>query len=302
MPNTITRWPVPGLVSSRPGLLIPAADPILKTDYNAAIRCLIDLSGSLGRPSQATTFANGETITDLSGVGANPTFSLGASQTVNYAGGGMDMSAYTDGGSTSHVDMPAAVNADIWNAVGGQSQLFLDVVWVKIPTLANWNTTGTLSSIWDGGGNYTTGPDRLVIAMANGGVLSVRRQIASATADTPFLITPKGGEYGNWAQVMFLRINAGCWCSLQSALGVNWSSRNIGGAAAAKGADNTQNFSAQGPRLGNGAFWVSAGQGGNNGLRLARAYTVNMARETRDPIRGIVNVDYGAKSTDGSLS
>ena len=282
---------------------LPARDPALVGVANNGVRFLCDLAfpwsypgGSpVGRPDAAAP-ANGAVVYDVA-ERANASVLISAGS-LAYAGGGFDFTnsqAVGTAGTAGRdcgIVIPASVLADIWTAYGGASQQFLFSMWVKLPSLANWNASATLLSM-AGDLSYTSSPSLFVLAQLTGGYLQFRRQTAAGAYDVTnvMAITPAPADYGSVVQLSVWRNAAGQGMRLKSANGTILVTKAVG-------ADNTQNFSANTLTVGrNGAAFGGASATATltalSGVRIYRAYMENLARSGRDPVT-VLDAAYAA--------
>lgn len=282
---------------SRP---LPARDATLKGVLNSGVRFFFDLAfpwcypgGALvGRPAAGAP-SNGATVQDMSEhANGNIAEPAGA---IDYAGGGIDL---TNGqNAPAGVIAPAAALADIATAYAGKVQRYLVVGYVKLPTSANWNASGTILTIM-GEGSYSTGASLISISQNSGGTLQLRRQTAAGVAETIGSLTPAAGDYGSVVQIAAWRNDAGQGFRLKSANGAVL-------VTAAVGADNTQDFSAKQFCWGrpNAFTGVSstAALTALSGFRVFRGWIENLARSGRDPVT-VLDADWAREVTRAAFS
>lgn len=300
---TITAPGIPEDVSRS----LPARDASLVGVANDGVRFMADAAfpwcypgGPLdGRPAAGTP-TNGAVIYDMAEQ-ADGSFALPASG-VTYAGGGFDFTNSTalTGSRDVGIIMPASVLADLWTAYGGASQQFLFSMWVKLPTLANWNASASLLSM-AGDLPLTAQPSLFIVTQRSGGVIDVRRQVSSGTSDTgnPLVITPASGDYGSVVQIGVWRTASQQGLRLRSANGIRLTT-------AAAGAANTQNFSGNTFCVGrNGASYAGASPTTTltalSGFRVYRTMMENLARSGRDPV-AVLDAAYTAVTARGLYS
>ena len=282
---------------------LPVRDPSLVGVANSGVRWLSEFAfpwcypgGSpIGRPNAGAP-ANGATVYDMA-ERANGSVSYTAG-TITYAGGGIDLTNSQSTGvagaaRNAGLILPASVLSDIWTPYGGKSQRYLFSTWVKLPTLANWNSTGTLLSM-AGDLAYNTGsPSLFVLSQQTGGILNLRRQIALNTYDTTNALNliPASADYGSVVQLGVWRTDTQQGLRLRSANGTIT-------VTSAVGSDNTQDFSANTFCVGrNGASFGGASATAVltalSGVRVYRAYMENLARSGRDPVT-VLDAAYAA--------
>lgn len=271
--------------------VLPVRDPALVGVANSGVRWLSDAAfpwcypgGSPTGRAAAGTPADGAVIYDMAQQ-ANGSFILPAPG-VTFAGGGFDFTSSTalTGSRNVGMVMPASVLADLWTAYGGNSQQFLFSLWVKLPTLANWNTGATLLSM-AGDLPYISAASLFILTQKTGGTIEVRRQTAAATYDVTNVMTatPNSDQYGSIVQISVWRNAAGQGLRIKGGAG---SSVLV---SKAVGPDNTQNFSANPFVVGrNGAAFAGTSAtttiSALSGVRFYRAMMENLARSGRDPV------------------
>lgn len=276
----------------------PYKDNVLRSAGNASVRFLADLAFPLcypgglptGRPAAGNPI-DGSVIYDVASRGDGSVIIPAGSLT--YAGGGFDFTNAQGltGSRNCGIAMPASVLADIWTAYSGASQQYLFTMWVKLPSLANWNNSTTLVSI-AGDLSYLAGASLFIVAQKQGGLIEVRRQTSASNYDVTNVLTatPNSDQYGNVVQIAVWRNASGQGLSI------------TGGAGApvivttAAGSDNTQNFSANQFFLGrNGSSFMAGSPTAVlscfSGMRVYRAMMENLARSGRDPLT-VINSEY----------
>jgi len=289
---------------------LPARDPVLVGVPNNGVRFLADTAfpwcypgGSpTGRPD-ADDPADGAVIYDMSG-NANGTF-VEKAGVITYSGGGFDLTnsqavSSPNSSRNAGIVMPASVLADLWAAYGGASQRYLFSMWVKLPSLANWNPNAVVLTM-AGDRQYVSAPSLFTLHQATGGQLQVRRQTGAGAFDSTnqLTLTPASADYGSVVQISHWRTATQQGLRLRSANGTI--TRTAGAGAA-----NTEDFSANEFCIGRAgaAFTGSTVTGVNtafSGVRVYRAMMENLARSGRDPIT-VLDAAYAAVTARGLFS
>lgn len=277
-------------VSADASLQTLRRDPLLTGVANSGVRFIADTcfpwsypGGAQAGRAAAAAPADQAVIYDVS-ENANGKIVKVGGQTISYAGGGFDFSALTERGS--YLEAPASVAADIWATYGGASQRFMVCGYFKLPSLANWNTSGNAAPLLSfatlnaGVGN----PDMITIAQTNGGGLMSFRQTGGATLAYTSVTPP---AYDALAQVAFWRNASGVGLTVK-----------VGATRVttldAVGTANTENFSGQTGRFGVGtAYWQPSltGQTNARNFRVFRPFVENLARSGRDPLT-VLDADW----------
>lgn len=264
--------------------------PILERDQllvgdNGGVRFLFDMAFPFSYAGG--TPVNGSPVKDVAEVSVDAQYIVQAGEALSFAGGGADLSALTKYGT--RLEIPASVAANIWAST---NQYFLNALYVKLPTQANWNTSASLAAIQQWANTtYQAEADLLVIAeQAANSAVSFRRQKAAATADT-LSITPNALDYGSVVQLAFWRDATGQYARL----------RSVNGTVLVSGAvstNNTQDFSAFTGKVGNkslfggadGAAFI-AGQTNAWKMRFYRGFVENLETSGRSAA-AVLDADY----------
>lgn len=273
-----------------PGVL----DPLVRGAANDGVRFIADLAfgycypggNPIGRPAPGSP-AQGAVVYDAAEK-ANASFVLASGQTVSYSGGGFDFSALTDRGS--YLAIPASVAADLYAAFAGVSQRYVACLYVRLPSLADWNTDSNMAPFlhWSASAFNTPSTDLFTLGQTSGASKGIQlfRQTAGATA-AALNVTPASADYGLLGQI-------GTW-KTETQMGLRL--RTVNGIQILTSATVTQNsgdFSALTGKLGVGtAFWRSpiGVQANSVKWRLHRAWIENLARSGRDPI-AVLDADW----------
>ncbi|MCA9334185.1 hypothetical protein KC963_04005 [Candidatus Saccharibacteria bacterium] len=257
---------------------------------NGGVLSLFDIANSYCY-DQTTAVANAKAVNNINESGNNGSLVIPSGQTVTIGGNGVVFDAVT--ASNVYVKGNAAAASNLWGA-GAGSQYFLYCMYVRLPTLANWNSSGVLEAMMQFAADtasYQTVADLLLIAEVTGGSLSFRRQKAAASTDN-LTITPVSGDYGTVVQLAFWRNASGQTARLKSANGTI-------SATAAVGTANTQDFSACTEKAGHaGTFTGSA-----NAVkwRFYRSFIENLVTSGRDPAT-VLDADYARTVARGVFS
>lgn len=263
----------------------------LVVDDLAGVRFVFDTGDPYSFPSQGAP-ANGAIIRDLADISAPGAFRLGAGKAIGYVGGGLDFSTYSTAGGFQpcYVEIPAAVLANIWGGGAPTAQQFLVAMYLRLPTLPNWNALGIVLPFFQSGattGGYPSEADLVSFGMGPGtapGTLTARRQTNGGATVDAFSITPGALDYGAIVQLAFWRTAAGQGFRLKS---VN-SNILLPGAV---GSNNTGDFSGKLAKFGVGpAFWGSAAASSYN-WRLYRGLIENLLLSGRDPA-AVLDADW----------
>lgn len=257
-------------------------DAVLSGAINDGGRFLFDLNSTFCWPGQVAPL-NGDAIIDAAEI-ANGTMSI-PSGTAAFSGEGFDFTnvAMNSVGNAG-VALPASVLNDIYTTYTGNSQHYCVIAWVKLPTLANWNASGSILSII-GDKSFSTAASLFTLNQVSGGAISVRRQTAAATADNYSLSSSDLAAisaHGAVVQIIIWRNATNQGFRVKTATG----ERTVSQAA---GSTNTQNFSTNLFYFGRPAAFVGASTGtvatltALSGFRVYRGYVENLARTGRDP-------------------
>jgi hypothetical protein len=266
-------------------------DRLLSTDTNNGVKHIQDIAFPYCHPTQANPLS-GQILYDVAEVG-NGSITIQSSQTVNYAGGGFDFSGLTKCGT--YAESSQALSS-IWGT-GSSNQYFLFCIYLKLPTLANWNTNGVVFEMVKfsaaGTSTYSNSPEFLLIGQKTGGLITFRRQTALGSIDYGD-ITPNASDYGSVVQLAFWRNSNGQGGRLKSANGTISLTMSVNG-----NTNNTQNFSALTMKVGvPGGFSGTAvggtldavGQKAIN-FKYYRSFLENLLISGRDPLT-VIDADY----------
>jgi len=257
---------------------------------NGGVLSLFDIANSYCY-DQTTAVANAKAVNNINESGNNGSLVIPSGQTVTIGGNGVVFDAVT--ASNVYVKGNAAAASNLWGA-GAGSQYFLYCMYVRLPTLANWNSSGILEAMMQFAADtasYQTVADLLLIAEVSGGLLSFRRQKAAASTDN-LTITPVSGDYGTVVQLAFWRNASGQTARLKSANGTI-------SATAAVSTANTQDFSACTQKMGHVGTFV----GSANAVkwRFYRSFIENLVTSGRDPAT-VLDADYARTVARGVFS
>lgn len=250
--------------------------PILRRDTllegdNGGVLWLFDLKSLYSFPTQGVP-ANGAAVINLDETGNNGTVVRQSGDPLAYSGNGLDFTGVTKVGN--YVNGPANPLASIWAAT---NQYWIMCAYLKLPTQANWNTDGALHNMFQTapiGTSYTTQPELAMIAQQSPANLSFRRQTAAGTV-TSIALTVPTADMGQLAQVAFWRDASGIFGRVKSAANSTLTSGAVG-------ANNTQNFAANTPKIGPSALnqgvgaVMNAAQQNAAKWRVYRAFIENL--------------------------
>lgn len=257
---------------------------------NNGVLSLFDIANSYCY-DQTTAVANAKAVTNINESGNNGSLVIPSGQTLTIGGNGVVFDAVT--AQNTYVNGHAAAASNIWGA-GSGSQYFLYCLYLRLPTLANWNSSGVLEAMMQFAADtasYQTVADLLLIAQGGSGVLSFRRQKAAGSTDN-LTITPVSGDYGNVVQLAFWRNASGQTARLKSANGTI-------SATGAVSTNNTQDFSACTQKVGHVGTFV----GSANAVkwRYYRSFIENLTTSGRDPAT-VLDADYTRTIARGVFS
>ncbi len=282
----------PGIPTD-PSRPLPVRDPLL-TDSNGGVRFLFDVAfpwcfpggPKNGRPAAAAP-ANGAPIYDMA-ERANGTVQIGTggAGTLLYAGGGFDFTAAVNGGQDVGIVAPSSVLADIYAAVGGNSQSVLICMYLKVLTSARWATGSGIISVM-GDRSYQSSPSLALIGMVPGtpGKYEVRRQIAGGFDGNS--VTAEAEDLGTVCQLAFWRNAAGQGMRIRSLT----SGKAAKIATKVAGAAGNQDFSAIPFTFGRPNAFSLGTAGAWDGHRVYRGFIENLARSGRDPA-AVLDADF----------
>lgn len=271
-----------------PDLITLRNDMVLEGDKDG-VSYLFDFSNPLSFAG-SNPVVDEEPVNDLAEASGPGHINVHNLDVIAFTGGGLDFSALE--GTNSFFRLAADSLAPLFSA-----QRFLVMLYVKLPTQADWNTGGTIAPFLSGSSTtgYSNGPELITIAQQSGGILTSRRQTASATA-TQLNLTVPAGAYGQLAQITFARTDAGTKLRLRT-------SSTDTSATDAVGSNNTQDFTAVQHSLGPGpSFWPAV----TNRTAVAnwkayRGLFENLAVSGRDPDE-VANADWQRIVEGGSFS
>jgi len=268
--------------ASASGLSTLRRDPLLDGD-NSGVRFAFDLAFPWCYVGGAP--ANSALVKDVAEI-ASGSVVLASGQTISSAGNGFDFSAIT--ASLSYLAVPANVASDIYNQTSG-NQYFLAATYVKLPSQADWNATGSVAPFFTwgtGSGDYSSSASLCMMAQQTGGVLSARRQ-TSVGAVAQLSITVPTSDYGQVAQIAIWRNGTEYAMRLKTANNTTKSSTSVGSA-------NSADFSATVGKFGIGqgfAHNTISGSTTYQKWRLYRGWVENLVRSGRDP-ETVLNADW----------
>lgn len=305
----IQRSPVASLDTSQEK---GVRDALLRGCPNDGMRHIFDLAFSYCYPAGLPATrpapgapADGAVVRDVA-ERANSAVRVAGGQAVGYAGGGFDFSGITAKGG-GYIEVPPSVAADFATPYGGVVQRFLVCLYVRLPTLADGNVSGSMASIiGSGASNYQASPEIFCMGMlaANGGTLPLtyRRQTALNIVDRFDFLNPAVSDLGNVVQLAFWRNAFGQNFRLKSPNGTRF-----GVPGTNTGADNPLAIGTNPIQIGVGqaGFWqsnlVTAGQDKAVRFRVYRAFFENLARSGRDPA-AVLDADYDRVMARGVFS
>lgn len=258
---------------------------VLMSGANGGVKFLFDLAYSYSY--SGATPVNGAPIVNINESALNGSVVIAAGQALSFAGGGIDFSAITD--VNNWLQCNAAVVADIWGA-GTGLQYFMQCLYIKLPTNANWVTGAADKTVWNWSTtSYAGNPDMLSWQMSPiSKSLFCVRQTGVGTTDT-LRIIPAAGDYGSIVQLAFWRNAAGQGFRLKSANGTVIATRPVNAA-------NTCDFSAQPGKIGvvnNGLYFspLNAMEQLATDFKIYRGFVENLVTSGRDPVT-VLDADY----------
>lgn len=265
--------------------------PILRPDTlldgdNDGVRFLFDLGSTAGWPGGAP--ANGAAITDIAGH-ANGSFQLTSGQSVPYAGGGFDFTGLT--ADACDIVIPASAAASIYGN-GSDNQYFLACLYVKLPSLSDWNQTATIAPFIQFNANvngYTQGPDLITVSQGFSSpnrTLNFRRQTNGSSTVDQLSLTVPAGDHSQVAQIAFWRDGIEQRGRLKTAL--NTTLTTVG----AVGSNNSGNFASSAGHVGVGTgFWAFPNHANANNWRLYRGWIENLRLSGRNSV-AVLDADW----------
>ena len=257
---------------------------------NNGVVSLFDIANSYCY-DQTTSVANAKAVNNINESGNNGSLVINSGQTLTVAGNGFNFAALTSG--STYVKGTAAAAASIWGT-GSSDQYFLYCMYIKLPLLSDWNSSGSLHAMMQFAvdtGSYQTVADLLLIAQASGGVLSFRRQKAAASVDS-LTITPDSADYGTVVQLAFWRNASGQVARLKSANGTISATTTVS-------TNNTQDFSATSQKVGRVGLFVGSANAVK--YRYYRSFLENLVTSGRDPAT-VLDADYARTMARGVFS
>jgi hypothetical protein len=214
--------------------------PVLKRDTlfdgdNGGVKWLFDFASKYSYPTQGAP-SNGTAVVNMDESANNGQALVQSGDAIAWGGGGIDFTGTTKLGT--YLQGPAAFAASLWGT-GVENQYFLTCRYFKLPTLANWNTAGTIYDLWKWAATfYSSGPDVVLVAQQSASSsFSFRRQRDAVNIDS-ITLTPNALDYGGFAQVAFWRDATGQYARLRTPNGTVVQSIAVS-------TNNTQNFAAQ---------------------------------------------------------
>lgn len=254
-------------------------DALLMGD-NDGVACLYDFGWLYCFPRKLP--ANADVVTDIS-EHANARFVVGA-QSPGWFGGGIYFSDITN--TQAYLEIPASV------AVALASQSFGMMLYVQLPTFANWPALGAAAApilTWtDSGGPYSE-PDIVTIGMIRDGsgnrFLVLYRQTAAGTVDQTYLLYT-GIHDGLVCQLGIKRSPAGTIFRLRSTAGTTR-------VDAAGGVDNTTFAVGKTGKIGIGpALWGQVLPSTANTFRICRFAAENLDVTQRYDYVSVLDADW----------
>jgi len=241
LPTAFTDTALPELV----------ADQVLE-GANSGVYFLFDLDRDDSWAGATPT--DGAVVGDLSD-NADGEWQVEAGAGIAISGNGMDLTTNTIN-KDACILLPASVSAALYG--GGTSlQYWMACLYVKLPTVGDWWSSGSLGPIIAfSSSNYTVSAEYFLVALKNDPAIQVRRATTAGAAET---VSATGSNlsvhYGLVTQILAYRTASGTFLRLKSSGGTT--SVSIAAAAA-----TTQNFSALRCQIGSGiGDWTLYGVG-----------------------------------------
>lgn len=261
---------------------------------SGGVLSLYDIANSYCYDS-TTSPTTAKVLTNINESGNNGSLVVLSGQTLSNAGGGISFAALTD--KNSYAKGNAAPLSDLWGA-GSGLQYFMYCIYVKLPLLADWNTSSSAFAMLQFGadtGDYRTVADLLALTQSNGGGLFFRRQKAISSVDALGL-TPVTADYGSVVQLAFWRNADGQGARLKSANGTVLTTSAVSTA-------NSEDFSACTQKVGSvGTFNIPAAGNENAAKwRYYRSFLENLTTSGRDPTT-VLDADYTRTIARGVFS
>ena len=268
--------------------------PILYRDLlldgaNGGVLSLYDIANTYSY-DQSTSPSNSKVVKNINESGNDGSLVIQSGQSLSVSGNGLVFDAVTS--ANNYVNGNSAPLANIW---ANANQYFLYVMYCKLPSSANWNTSGSLETMMQfasQSADYRTVADLLLIAQQSSGqILSFRRQTAIGSADTIGL-TPNALDYGNFVQLAFWRNASGQAARLKSANGTVIATNTVNSNNSANFSTSTQKVGHVGELLGsaNSVKW-----------RYYRSFLENLNTSGRDPAT-VADADYARTVARGVFS
>ena len=276
-------------VSTGDTTLLNAVRDDLITGDNGGVKFIADLGFSWSYPAgtlpraAATAPVSGAVVRDISENKNGQSVGLSGALNISYAGGGFDFTNCTNVNDEVGIEIPATVSADIFT-----NQEYLLCVYMKLPSLANWNTQSSLQGmITASGANGTYQNDTEIVLIAQqrptatNGILSVRFQSAAGTASPNLTLSiPAGTDmYDN----AIVQVSA--WVSGGNAYArVKTATTEVLSSSAFSG--NAVNFSASTIKVGGSSsgFNVSTTQPSVQEYRAYRTFVENLNTSGRNAV------------------
>lgn len=271
-------------------------DPLLD-GANGGVLFDADLAFTYCAPASAP--ANGAVVKDITDDGTNGVVVLTSGSTISHSGGGYDFSGVIIRGN--YLELPADVSAAIW---ADPNQYFLLCMYVKLPSLADWNTSAAgmrpFMQFASNAGNEATEAGLLSImqyrnpvATGAAGIEFIRQTTALGTSvKTDLILNP--ADHGLFAQVAFWRNAAGIGARIKTVNGNTLVTGPVGVA-------NTNDFSAQTAKFGVVGTRYFAPYGNEKNWRLYRPFIESLTTSGRDPV-AVLNADYARVVARGVFS
>lgn len=265
-------------------------DAVLSGD-NGGVKFLFDLAYPYSYAGG--TPANGSPIVNINDSGSNGSIVLTSGQNLVFAGNGLDFTNIT--AANNYLSVPASVAADIWGG-GAGLQYFMQVMYLKLPTNANWNVDTSIVPFSQFATTAYNIPDADLVLFnqqASGKAIGARRQTNGATIDT-LSVVPMTADYGSYAQVAFWRNAAGQGLRLKTANGTVLSTAAVGSA-------NVTNFSAKTGKIGLAGTFAPGVQAPSRQWKLYRGWIENLVTSGRDPAT-VLDADWTRTVARGVFS
>jgi len=262
---------------------------------NNGVLSLYDIANSYCY-DQTTAVANAKAVNNINESGNNGSLVIASGQTLSIGGNGVVFDAVT--AVNTYVKGNAAPLSNLWGA-GSGLQYFLYCMYVRLPTLANWNSNAGAFAMLQfaaDSGDYRTIADLLTITQGvSGSSLAFRRQKAINSADT-LQVYPVTADYGTVVQLAFWRNASGQGARLKSANGTVLTTSTVSTA-------NTTDFSACTQKVGDVGTFNAPATGNGNAVkwRYYRSFLENLTTSGRDPTT-VLDADYTRTIARGVFS